>query len=54
MGTVLYIPAAYDAEGASLLIAGTQDGSTPSQIKVDGVSYTTNEEIALDMTDDFP
>ena len=51
-GTVLYIPAAYDAEGASLLIAGTQDGSTPSQIKVDGVSYTTNEEIALDMTDD--
>ena len=51
-GTVLYIPAAYDAEGASLLIAGTQDGSTPSQIKVDGVSYTTNEEIALDLTDD--
>ena len=50
-GTVLYIPAAYDAEGASLLIAGTQDGSTPSQIRVDGVSCTTNEEIELDMTD---
>lgn len=51
-GTVLYIPAAYDAEGATLLIAGTQDGSTPSNIKVNGESYTSNAEIALDMTDD--
>ena len=50
-GTVLYIPAAYDEKGAALLIAGTQDGSTPSEIKVNGASYTSNEEIALDMTD---
>ena len=50
-GTVVYIPAAYDASGAALLIAGTMDGSTPSQIKVDGVSHTTNEEIALDMSE---
>lgn len=51
-GTVLYIPAAYDAKGATLLIAGTQDGSTPSNIKVNGESYTSNAEIALDMTDE--
>lgn len=51
-GTVLYIPAAYDAKGAILLIAGTQDGSTPSNIKVNGESYTSNAEIALDMTDE--
>lgn len=51
-GTVLYIPAAYDSEGAVLLIAGTQDGSTPSQIKVNGGAYTTNEEISLDMEDE--
>ena len=50
-GTVVYIPAAYDAAGAALLIAGTQDGNTPSEIKVDGVSHTTNEEIALDMAE---
>ena len=50
-GTVVYIPAAYDAAGAALLIAGTQDGNTPSEIKVDGVSHTTNEEIALDMSE---
>ena len=51
-GTVLYIPAAYDVKGAILLIAGTQDGSTPSDIKVNGESYKSNEEIALDMTDE--
>lgn len=50
-GTVLYIPAAYDAAGAELLIAGTQDGSTPSEIRVNGASYTTNTEISLDMSD---
>ena len=51
-GTVVYIPAAYDPEGAELLIAGTQDGSTPSAIKVNGTAYTTNAEIALDMSDE--
>lgn len=50
-GTVLYIPAAYDSKGATLLIAGTQDGHTPSEIEVNGKTYTTNEEIKLDMTD---
>ena len=48
----MYIPAAYDSEGAELLIAGTQDGSTPSAIKVNGTAYTTNAEIALDMSDE--
>ena len=51
-GTVVYIPAAYDSEGAELLIAGTKDGSTPSAIKVNGTAYTTNAEIALDMSDE--
>ena len=51
-GTIVYIPAAYDLEGAVLLIAGTQDGSTPSDIKVNGESYHSNQEISLDMSDD--
>ena len=51
-GTVVYIPAAYDSEGAVLLIAGTQDGHTPSNIKVNDEVYKTNEEIALDMSDE--
>lgn len=50
-GTVLYLPVAYDAKGAVLLISGTQDGNTPSQITVDGVSQTTNQPIAVDMSD---
>lgn len=50
-GTVLYIPVAYDAKGAVLLIAGTQDGSTPAEILVDGQSQTTNQPISLDMSD---
>lgn len=50
-GTVLYIPAAYDEKGAVLLIAGTQDGHTASQIKVEGTVCTSNAEITLDMSD---
>lgn len=48
-GTVLYIPVAYDAKGAVLLIAGTQDGHTPSNLKINGAEYTTNTEFSLDM-----
>ena len=50
-GTTLYIPAAYDGAGAELLIAGTKDGSTPAGIEVNGEARTTNERIALDMSD---
>lgn len=50
-GTVLYIPAAYDEAGAELLIAGTTDGSTPAHITVNGEAETTNDRIALDMSD---
>ena len=50
-GTTLYIPAAYDGAGAELLIAGTKDGSTPAGIEVNGETRTTNERIALDMSD---
>ena len=50
-GTVLYIPAAYDEAGAELLIAGTKDGSTPANITVNGKEETTNDRIALDMSD---
>ncbi len=50
-GTVLYIPAAYDEKGATLQIAGTSDGSTPSSITVNGENYTTNTLIDLDMSD---
>lgn len=50
-GTVVYIPAAYDSKGAELLIAGTQDGSMPSDVKVNGKAYKTNAEISLDMSD---
>lgn len=51
-GTVIYIPAAYDTEGAVLLIAGTTDGSTPSEIKVNGQAFQSNAEIPLDMNDE--
>ena len=51
-GTVLYLPVAYDAAGATLIAAGTQDGSTPSEIVVDGETYTTNAPIELKMTDE--
>lgn len=51
-GTVLYIPVAYDDAGAELLIAGTTDGSTPANIKVNGESTKTNEKITLDMSDE--
>ena len=50
-GTVLYLPAAYDEQGAVLLISGTQDGSTPANIRVNGESQTTNQPISLDMSD---
>lgn len=50
-GTTLYIPAAYDGAGAELLIAGTKDGSTPAGIEVNGEARTTNERIALYMSD---
>lgn len=50
-GTVLYIPVAYDAEGAELLIAGTIDGNIPSEITVNGKSAHSNEAIQLDMSD---
>ena len=50
-GTTLYIPAVYDGAGAELLIAGTKDGSTPAGIEVNGEARTTNERIALDMSD---
>lgn len=50
-GTVLYIPAAYDESGAKLLIAGVTGQSTPASIMVNGENTTTNESIALDMSD---
>ena len=43
---------AYDAAGATLIVAGTQDGSTPSEIVVDGETCTTNAPIELKMTDE--
>lgn len=50
-GTVLYLPVAGDEAGVTLLVSGTQDGSTPSQLLVDGVETTTNVPIELDMSD---
>lgn len=50
-GTVLYLPVAHDPAGVTLMLAGTLDGSTPSDILVDGVSMTTNAPIELDMSD---
>ena len=50
-GTVLYIPAAYDESGAKLLIAGVTGQSTSASIMVNGENTTTNERIALDMSD---
>ena len=50
-GTVLYLPVAHDPAGVTLMLAGTQDGSTPSDILVDGVPMTTNTSIDLDMSD---
>ena len=50
-GTVLYIPSAYDEEGAELLISGTKDGNNMSAIKVNGVDAMSNDRLALDMSD---
>lgn len=48
-GTVIYVPVTVDPNGVSLMISGTQDGSTPIDLTVDEQSKKSNQKISLDI-----